>query len=191
MQERTVTESVRELLKAGLTSREIIDKGYAPGTVYKVQRSLRLAAALAQEQPPGSEPDEWHDSDPEPRLSSEDDGVIASRVGELEAEIVALREEVGNLRSAEDQRLSDLERTTADLKSQVAYLEHQLASARQAISWLRSVAEDAVILLMEPPELLRNSMLRAAYSGQARERMHGRLGQVAPDDTRAILKRLA
>ena len=34
----------------------VSDEGYAAGSVYKVQRSLRLAAALFQEQPPRSEP---------------------------------------------------------------------------------------------------------------------------------------
>ena len=180
MQEPTVTESVRKLLGRGLTSREVIDKGYAAGTVYKVQRSLRLAAALAQEHPPRSESSEEEHLDLEPRPPSEDDGLIASRVGELEAAVAVLREDVGNLRSAEDQRLLNLGCTTSDLNGRVADLEQQLASARQAISRLGSFAEDAVILLLEPPDLLHNSMLRAAYSGHARERMHQRLEELDP-----------
>ena len=48
MTEATVTEALRGLLAEGLTSGEIIARGYRPGTVYKVQRSLRLAAALAE-----------------------------------------------------------------------------------------------------------------------------------------------
>lgn len=36
-------EQVRALLSRGETSRDVIEMGYAPGTVYKVQRELRRA----------------------------------------------------------------------------------------------------------------------------------------------------
>ena len=46
MTEGTVTQAIRALLGEGLTSGEIIARGYRPGTVYKVLRSARLAVAL-------------------------------------------------------------------------------------------------------------------------------------------------
>ncbi len=41
MESTGIMAQVRELLASGKSSREVIEKGYAPGTVYKVQRSLR------------------------------------------------------------------------------------------------------------------------------------------------------
>ena len=41
MERRGIMQQVRELLSQGKDSREVIQLGYAPGTVYKVQRQLR------------------------------------------------------------------------------------------------------------------------------------------------------
>ncbi len=41
MENRGIMQQVRELLSQGKASREVIQLGYAPGTVYKVQRQVR------------------------------------------------------------------------------------------------------------------------------------------------------
>ena len=41
MENRGIMRQVRELLSQGKASREVIQQGYAPGTVYKVQRQVR------------------------------------------------------------------------------------------------------------------------------------------------------
>ena len=40
-----IMAEIRELLSRGMTSKEVIDAGYAAGTVYKVQRRLRPGKA--------------------------------------------------------------------------------------------------------------------------------------------------
>jgi hypothetical protein len=48
MESTGIMQQVRELLCQGLSSGEIIKRGYAPGTVYRVQREMRRKAYMAQ-----------------------------------------------------------------------------------------------------------------------------------------------
>lgn len=48
MQNTGIMQEVRGLLAKGKTSRQIIDSGYAPGTVYRVQRTTRRERLKAE-----------------------------------------------------------------------------------------------------------------------------------------------
>jgi len=65
MENRGIMQQVRELLSQGKPSREVIQLGYAPGTVYKVQRQVRdgrvpavqsHSLEIAREGTPGESP---------------------------------------------------------------------------------------------------------------------------------------
>jgi hypothetical protein len=47
-----IMQQIRRLLSEGKTSGDVIQLGYAPGTVYKVQRQTRRRAAPAEDSPP-------------------------------------------------------------------------------------------------------------------------------------------
>ena len=49
MQDKTVSEQIKELLEKGHSSAEVIALGYRPGTVYKVQRNLRQVIEKSEE----------------------------------------------------------------------------------------------------------------------------------------------
>ncbi|MDP7469536.1 MAG: hypothetical protein QGI79_01805, partial [Dehalococcoidia bacterium] len=61
-----VMQAVRDLLAGGLNSREVIENGYAPGTVYKVQKQLRKrnCEALPPEPVTCQEPEQGPVSEP-------------------------------------------------------------------------------------------------------------------------------
>jgi len=46
MESLGVMKHIRELLKKGKSSREVIDMGYAPGTVYKILRQVRANGGI-------------------------------------------------------------------------------------------------------------------------------------------------
>ena len=147
MTEATVTEALRGLLAEGLTSGEIIARGYRPGTVYKVQRSLRLAAALASEQP--SAPavveavrNEEASLDSEDGLEGdefEDSESLEDRVNELEAELGRLDQDLAE----QGTRLARLE----SRYSALSVLSGQVAKLQTDARWLREFAADAITLL--------------------------------------------
>jgi len=122
--ERGIMAQIRELLSEGLSSREVIELGYAPGTVYKAQRQLRRPKE-------GAIPKGYLDlSTDSPKL-----------VGELSR----LSEEKGRL-EAEVERLSDLEEDRLRLEEEVSRLKsslEELLESRQTEreKWRRREAE--------------------------------------------------
>ena len=147
MTEAPVTEALRRLLVEGLTSAEIIARGYRPGTVYKVQRSLRLAAALASEPPAGAavartEDPEGASVDPEGGFENnelEDEETTEERVTELEAELGRLDQDLAE----QGTRLGRLEARYSAL----SVLSGQVAKLQTDVRWLREFAADAITLL--------------------------------------------
>ena len=51
MENTGVMQEIEELLAQGNTSRQVIDLGYAPGTVYGVQRRVRRQSSLGHRGP--------------------------------------------------------------------------------------------------------------------------------------------
>ena len=47
-----IMQEIRTLLSEGRSSRDVIDAGYAPGTVYKVQRNYRQRVGTLRSAPP-------------------------------------------------------------------------------------------------------------------------------------------
>lgn len=102
-----IMQEIRDLLESGLPSREVLSLGYAPSTVYKVQRRMRLASIGASSRPdaPGAE-----------------SGVTDSAQGirELEEEVGSLEETLNSL-SAE---VTELETACAELENTKATIEN-------------------------------------------------------------------
>ena len=68
-----IMQQVRGLLSQGKSSREVIQLGYAPGTVYRVQRQLRLKQTNREEPAPVVDQDQSISDWEEPEeLSAED-----------------------------------------------------------------------------------------------------------------------
>jgi hypothetical protein len=109
MPDNGIMEEIRELLSQGKSSGEVIRQGYAPGTVYKVQRQLRLGD--------GEKKNLATQAVVEVRQSTSDAGAIG-RIELLESEHVGLRAQVAEL----DQEVAEV----ASLQSQVEKLQRQL-----------------------------------------------------------------
>ena len=137
MVEAPVTETIRALLAQGLTSGEIIAKGFRPGTVYKVQRSLRLAAALApetrsaHEQDDGEDPAEQVD---EPEDWPEDESSAEDRIAQLESGLGDISRELSELRGSNEGRFSSA-------TSQFSQVGLELSRLNRRVSELEASAD--------------------------------------------------
>ena len=141
MTQATVTEALRGLLAEGLTSAEIIARGYRPGTVYKVQRSLRLAAALASEPPATATVNGTKDLgevslDTEDGFEDdelEDEEATEERVTELEAE------------------LGRLDQDLAEQGTRLGRLEARYSALSVLSGQVVKLQRDAIFLVVGPP----------------------------------------
>ena len=119
--EKGVMEEIRELLSLGMSSREVIDLGYAPGTVYKVQRQLREKKPEVQQTEPTSN-----------ETSARE---FAEVVRDLQAEIASLQAEVGRLRPTAEVA-NDLQHQVRDLRSSLNAAMAKLDTERRRSSEL-------------------------------------------------------
>lgn len=134
MQDRTVTEEIRELLDEGNSSTEVIALGYRPGTVYKAQRRLRsdrADAKLAQ----GSR-------------NETQDTVLAfaqslARTRQLEEEIDLLTQHLEANERERDEMARQHDEEIAEAVRQLEDLEQQANSYRESITvWKRRYTEE-------------------------------------------------
>lgn len=190
-----VTEAIRTLLAQGLTSGEIIGNGYRPGTVYKVQRSMRLATALAQDRLPGSPIEEVGSEGPlllaveEPRLRAD----IASFAEGVEAELSHLHQEFGQLRQDVCARLDAIDQQVGALKHQVTGLEPRMHDAetqtdalQETATWLKLLAADVVTLLAQQTIKPAQGLPWAADMTGALNRIRRRLVEINPGGARSL-----
>ena len=150
MAEMTVTAAVRTLLAEGFTSGEIIARGYRPGTVYKVQRSLRLAAALAEPTVARAQGDEMEDPEEvftELETGFEDEESAEDRVEALEAELSRVNQALSELRERVEERLASITSQFSDVWLDLSRIKGQVPQMATEVRWLRETAEDAITLL--------------------------------------------
>ena len=150
MGEMTVTEAVRRLLAEGLTSGELIAKGYRPGTVYKVQRSMRLAADLAEPtvvRAQGEELEASEEGFSELETGFEDEESAEDRVEALEAELSRVNQALSELRERVEGRLASITSQFSDVWLDLSRIKGQVPQMATEVRWLRETAEDAITLL--------------------------------------------
>ena len=194
MTEAPVTEALRGLLTEGLTSAEIIARGYRPGTVYKVQRSLRLAAALASEPPTGAAVDrtenpEGTSVDPEDGFENdelEDEETTEDRVTELEAELSRVEEELRDLRTLVERRFETTTSRFSDVWIDLSRIKGQVPEMVTKIRWLREAAEDAITLLAPQTIKPADTWAWLVPPGIARNRIRRRLVEINPLGAKAL-----
>jgi exonuclease VII large subunit len=100
-QEDGIMQAVRELLAQGMSSREVIEKGYAPGTVYKVQRQLRRGSCEALP--------------PEPAAHEEPEQGFMNEVRRLQEENSRLEQAALWQRTLQQHEAESLQRQASDL----------------------------------------------------------------------------
>ena len=194
MTEAPVTEALRGLLVEGLTSAEIIARGYRPGTVYKVQRSLRLAAALASEPLAGAAVDRTENSegtsvDPEDGFENdelEDEETTEDRVTELEAELSRVEEELRDLRTLVERRFETTTSRFSDVWIDLSRIKGQVPEMVTKIRWLREAAEDAITLLAPQTIKPADTWAWLVPPGIARNRIRRRLVEINPLGAKAL-----
>ena len=140
-----VMQEVRQLLIEGQSSSELINMGYAPGTVYKVQRQVRKrgkqsgsGVAINKAETPPTVADEY-----------------LRRIQDLEAQTAGLGEqldsleghqaELGSQLDAARAHIQELEEEELNLKEQVGALEPCYSAAKTAVlsldPWPRETLE--------------------------------------------------
>ena len=139
MQNTGVMQRVEEQLLQGKSSRNLIGMGYAPGTVYKVQRRMRKRN-IVQTQDPCATPEG------ENSMGQTDHGIPSGQEGEelasLRADLTTFRQEVTLLGEAVEEN-SQLKEQLDQLRQQAELSRHE-ASARAEVSD-RVSAQEAVI----------------------------------------------
>lgn len=130
MENTGIMQEVKELLASGKSSREVIDAGYAPGTVYKVQHSLRQVilrqketAHPQEELPSVEEKQPTHTEILEDELS-----VSKSKILSLEAELQRLDQTKKAEISALNSKCSHLNDELRSTKEQKTNLETKIKS---------------------------------------------------------------
>ena len=194
MTETTVTEAIRARLAEGLTSGEIIARGYRPGTVYKVQRSLRLAAALASEAPAAADADEAEDHEemlPDPEDGFEDDEIEGEetaddRIAELEARLSRVDQQLANLHERLEGRLASITSQFSDVWLDLSRIKGQVPKIEEALRWLRESAEDAITLLARPTAKPANIWGWLHPHGTALLRIRRRFVEIDPAGAEAL-----
>lgn len=148
-----IMEEVRELLVDGLSSREAIDLGYAPGTVYKVQRQLRKKTSGTQ----------GMDGAPTGAAASE----FAQTVRDLQAEIIHLEAEIDRLGRVE-QHAQVLEQQVGELKSSLG-IAMEISDERRERS--RELFNETQRLRQEAHEArVKNIRLQGYLPGASQDR---------------------
>ena len=185
MGEMTVTAAVRTLLAEGLTSGEVIDKGHRPGTVYKVQRSMRLAAAHTQAASgefAGEEFESLADQSASQPDEPEDDDVwdVDEHLDALEAGLSRASQRVADLARGTDSRFEGLERQFAGLNQRVSDLESQAVTLQETVKWLRETAVDAITLLAKQTMSPAHPLLWVTPVTGALSRIRQRLVEINP-----------
>lgn len=191
MGEMTVTGVVRTLLAEGLTSGEIISRGYRPGTVYKVQRSMRLAAAHAQAAPGASEGEELEslaDQSASQADELEDDDVwdVDDHLDALEAGLTRASQCVADLARGTDSRFEGLERQFAGLSQRVSDLESQAVTLQETVKRLRDTAADVITLLAKQTMSPAHPLLWVTPVTGALNRIRQRLVEINPEAARSL-----
>jgi hypothetical protein len=141
-------DQIRKLLSQGKSSREIIQLGYAAGTVYKVQRQLRPKQptgeepALVMDETPSisdaEEPEELSAADAEffrclfgPVDESAQASDLRAELDQAQSRIEELEEEVSQVQALQE-RVHTLEaeaKAGEALLQRIRELEHELKSA--------------------------------------------------------------
>ena len=186
MGEMTVTEAVRTLLAEGLTSGEIVAKGYRPGTVYKVQRSMRLAADHAQAAPGVSEGEELDSlADTSAALADEPEDAddvwdVDEHLDALDAGLSHVSGHIAELIRSGDARFGGLERQLAGLSNRVSDVESQVSALEETVKWLRETAADVITLLAKQTMSPAHAFLWLGPSTEALDRIRQRLVEINP-----------
>jgi hypothetical protein len=150
-------QEIKDRLRAGQASGEVIAQGYAPPTVYKVQRQLRQDGLNPAEASP-------------PMATAEAADESAARVKELEDEVQSLEAWVESL--AED-------------ASQLTEAKNQMAEAKVKVDELETARDSAVRRAESLEAQLRELSLRTqALESNASEAV--RLRQVVADQRRQL-----
>jgi hypothetical protein len=123
MTSNSIMQDIRNLLSQGRSSREVIQLGYAPGTVYKVQRRLRRTG-----QPEGQAPVQVRDQALQKSDREEQEGSADDVVEDWWAFFEALEnpDPTDTLRSDLDQaqeHIKELEKQVLNLRDRVIALE--------------------------------------------------------------------
>ena len=183
MVEAPVTETIRALLARGLTSGEIIAKGFRPGTVYRVQRSLRLAAALAPEprsahgEDDGEETAEQHE---EPEDWPEDESSAEDRIAQLESGLGDISRELSELRGSNEGRFSSATSQFSQVGLELSRLNRRVSELEKEVRWLREAAEDAIALLASQILDPAKAWEWLGPPSRALKRVRGRLVEIYP-----------
>ena len=186
MGEMTVTEAIRVLLAEGLTSGEIISRGYRPGTVYKVQRSMRLAAAHAQAAPSASEGEELDRFEDPPAADADDVWDVDEHLDALEEGLSLASQRVADLARGTDSRFEGLERQFAGLSQRVSDLESQAVTLQETVKWLRDTAADVITLLAKQTMSPAHPLLWVTPVTVSLERIRRRLVEINPEAARSL-----
>lgn len=151
-----IMQQVRGLLSQGKSSREVIQLGYAPGTVYRVQRQLRLKQTNREEPAPVVDQDQSISDWEEPEeLSAEDAEFFRCLFGPVDepaqatglrteldqarGHIEELKKEAGQVKALQE-RVYILEaeaEAALALRQHIRELEHQLKNAGQGQEGMR------------------------------------------------------
>jgi hypothetical protein len=121
MESTGIMQQVRELLCQGRSSGEIIKRGYAPGTVYRVQREMRRKAYLAQRKVQTAQ------------QSVTNIGLAAPLTTEMNAMVDRLRyyQEDNQRFQSEIERLNGFEEESNSLQLQITKLSSELESCNK------------------------------------------------------------
>jgi hypothetical protein len=115
-----VMHKVGELLAAGKSSREVIDMGYAPGSVYKVQRRIRKTAVMVQPKTEGS---------PQATTTIEQTPIMQIDVNALIGKLLDCREESQRLKS----ELESLRDIKAEKNNSIDLLKKEVNGQQQKL----------------------------------------------------------
>lgn len=184
-----VSEAIRRLIAQGLTSGEIIANGYRPGTVYKVQRSMRLAAALAQDRPPERTLDDVERVEAGregPADLPEACGEVAGLTEAVGDELRLLRDEIEQVNDAGNARMAALESRIVHLERGECETHARIDALEETVRWLRQSAADAVMLLAQQTIKPAHPLPWAVSVAPVLERVRERLVEVNPAAARSL-----
>lgn len=190
VQEQTVTETIRRLLGQGLTSGEVIGQGYRPGTVYKVQRSMRLALGASPANAPVSEPSDsdWFDDPPSAKdkeIHAEEDAPV-DRMAELAVELKRVESEIRSSLRYMDSEIGDGERRTSALKAQIREDGAKIAALTRTVTYLQDSVVDLITLLARQTMVPAQPFPWYDREGRALERTRRRLVEMDPESAFAL-----
>lgn len=148
MQSNGVLQAIRGLVVEGRSSRELINMGYAPGSVYRAQRQLRRRWPTTQagrSQPTGQPPTQGNSEQAElARLRAEND-ILAQEAAALRDQITqlsrTLKETEQSLVAANEQAFDlrlgrhELQAHVTDLQKKVDQLQREASELRPLQVW--------------------------------------------------------